>query len=263
MFANPDVKAMTENLRSPGPAGEAVAEPVARLRLFGTTALTGAPGADALLAQPKRLALLAYLAIARPIGFHRRDRLVGLFWPEHDQEHARAALRKGIHAIRKELGENIFIARGDEEIAVNRDQLWCDATAFDEAVDSDRLAKALELFKGDLLDGFFADAPGFEEWLAEERQHFRDRAARAALTLAQRYETGADLTEATRWARRVARIATTDERVLRHVISLLDRAGDRAGAVRVYQEFADRLRTEYDVAPSPETQALIKRIRDA
>ena len=35
-----------------------------------------------LLSQPKRLALLVYLLVAKGGGFHRRDALVGLFWPE-------------------------------------------------------------------------------------------------------------------------------------------------------------------------------------
>ncbi|HWH03164.1 MAG TPA: hypothetical protein VN674_05695, partial [Gemmatimonadales bacterium] len=64
------------------------------------------------LVQPKRFALLAYLAVAQPFGFHRRDRLVALFWPELDQEHARTALRKAVHGLRAVLGEDAIIGRG-------------------------------------------------------------------------------------------------------------------------------------------------------
>jgi DNA-binding SARP family transcriptional activator len=244
--------------------GAAVATASAyRLQVLGTTELTGGDGADAVLAQPKRLALLVYLAVARPRGFHRRDRLVTLFWPEHDQEHARAALRKAVHAIRKSLGNDLLVSRGDEEVAIDHTRLWCDAVAFDDALKHGRIALALELFRGDLLDGFFADAPGFERWLEAEREVYRESAVDAAWTLAQRYEAGAELTEATRWARRVARLTTTNERVLRRVIQLLDRVGDRAGAIRVYEEFATRVRTLFDVEPSAETQALIRRIKGA
>jgi DNA-binding SARP family transcriptional activator len=237
------------------------ADPTFRLRVFGSTELSGAPGADAVLAQPKRLALLVYLAVARPRGFHRRDRLVALFWPEHDQEHARAALRKAIHALRKALGNDLLVSRGDEELAVDHAHVWCDAIAFDDALQRGRLALALELFRGDLLDGFFADAPGFERWLETERESYRERAVDAAWALAQHHEAGAELTEATRWARRVARLATMDERVLRRVLQLLDRAGDRSGAIRAYDEFAARLRTHYDIEPSAETRALIRQIK--
>jgi serine/threonine-protein kinase len=63
-------------------------------RLLGSLDLTGPEGTlRSVLAQPKRVALLAYLAVATPNGFHCRDKLLGLFWPESDQERGRGALR--------------------------------------------------------------------------------------------------------------------------------------------------------------------------
>src|SRR2546426_2417448 len=64
-----------------------------RFRMLGGVSLTAADGHEvrSLLAQPRRLALLAYLAAATPRDFQRRDSLVALFWPELDQKHARAA----------------------------------------------------------------------------------------------------------------------------------------------------------------------------
>lgn len=231
------------------------------LRVLGAVGLAGIAGAEALLAQPKRFALLAYLVLARPRGFHRRDRLVALFWPEHDQEHARAALRKAAYAVRQVVGEGVLLSRGDEELGIAPDAIWCDALAFDEALSRDHLARALELYRGDLLAGFFADAAGFERWMEEERGAYRDSAAAAAWALAERYEGGRDLTQAARWARKVAALSSSDERALRRVIQLLARAGDRAGAVRVYEEFVRRLRADYGVEPSGETLALIRQVR--
>ena len=86
------------------------------LRLLGRLSLTSADGRDvrALLGQPRRLALLAYLAAATPPGFHRRDSLLALFWPELDQEHARAALRQALHVVRDALGADAVASQGDE-----------------------------------------------------------------------------------------------------------------------------------------------------
>src|SRR2546422_7440074 len=86
------------------------------LRLLGRLSLTSADGRDvqALLGQPRRLALLAYLAAATPPGFHRRDSLLALFWPELDQDHARAALRQALHVVRDALGPDAVASRGDE-----------------------------------------------------------------------------------------------------------------------------------------------------
>jgi serine/threonine-protein kinase len=231
------------------------------LRVFGPVELSGTDRAESLLVQPKRVALLAYLVLARPRGFHRRDRLVGLFWPEHSADSARAALRKAIYAIRQTLGDDALTARGDEEIAVNRAVLWCDAIEFDAALARDDLAAAYDLYRAELLEAFFADAPGFERWLEEERQRYREAAAAAAWALAERHESSQELTLAARWARRVAALAPSDERTLRRVLMLLERAGDRAGAIRVYEEFAERLRADYQVVPSAETVALVRRMR--
>ena len=48
---------------------------------------------------------------------------------------------------------------------------------------------------------------------------------------------------------------------MRRVIELLDRLGDRAGAIREYEAFAERLREDYDADPAPETAELIAAVR--
>jgi len=230
------------------------------LRVLGGLEVAGSAGAETLATQPNRAALFLYLAVARPSGFHRRDRLVTLFWPEHDQEHARAALRKALHALRQAVGDDVVVTRGDEEIGLSS-SVWCDATAFLNEAKQEHYARALELYRGDLMTGFFADAPGFERWLEEERVFFRETAGSCAWALAERYVTSSDLTSATRWARRAVNLAPNDERRLRKALSLLHQAGDRAGAVKLFEDFARRLHAELDVEPSHETQALIRQIR--
>src|SRR3989442_1083403 len=176
------------------------------LRLLGRLSLTSAAGRDvrALLGQPRRLALLAYLAAATPPGFHRRDSLLALFWPELDQEHARAALRQALHVVRDALGAGAVASRGDEEIGLDVDRVSCDVAAFGRAVDREELREALDLYRGNLLEGFFiSGAPDFERWLEAERSRLRDMAAREARMLGEHYEAEGDLTTAAHWVRRV------------------------------------------------------------
>lgn len=51
------------------------------LRLLGSLDLKGSEGKTlrSVLAQPERLALVAYLLVAEPDAFHSRDKLIGLF----------------------------------------------------------------------------------------------------------------------------------------------------------------------------------------
>ena len=69
-----------------------------RLFTFGSVNLEGPEPGDfhGVLAQPKRLALLVYLAAARPFGVHRRDALLALFWPDLEDTRARDALNQAL-----------------------------------------------------------------------------------------------------------------------------------------------------------------------
>src|SRR6266550_3676088 len=202
------------------------------LCMLGRLSLTGADGREVrgLLGQPRRLALLAYLAAASPQGFHRRDTLLALFWPELDQEHARAALRQALHVVRDALGGDTVTSRGDEEIGLDFAQVSCDVAAFERALET-------------------------------ERARLQQAAAGGARALAERYESDNDLTRAVRWTRRSIELAPSDEGLVRRLIALLDRQGDRAGALEAYEAFARRVAAEYDAEPAAETRALVAAVR--
>ena len=93
----------------------------------------------AVLSQPRRMALLAYLAVATPRGFHRRDHVLALFWSEHDLEGARSSLNRAIYFLRRELGDGIIVSRGADELGLDFRAFWCDAAAFDDALDRNGL----------------------------------------------------------------------------------------------------------------------------
>jgi TolB-like protein/DNA-binding SARP family transcriptional activator/Tfp pilus assembly protein PilF len=233
-------------------------------RLLGTLQLTDAERREvtSLLTRSRRVALLAYLAAATPRGFHRRDTLLALFWPELDQEHARAALRQALHVVRSSLGADVVLTRGDEEIGLDFDRLWCDVVAFDRAVAAGRFGEALDCYQGHLLEAFFIPGAGeFERWLETERGRLREAASRAARNLVEQSETAGDLGAAAEWARRAVQLAPHEEEPLRRLVTLLDRLGDRAAAVAAYDEFAKRLGDELETEPAAETKALLTAVR--
>jgi DNA-binding SARP family transcriptional activator/TolB-like protein len=216
---------------------------------------------EPLARQSKYTALLCYLAAAVPHGRQRRDTLLALFWPEHDESHARASLSQALYVLRNELGEQTIVTRGDGEVGLARDVVWCDVRAFEAAIEAGKPAEALELYRGGLLDGFhLSGAPEFDRWLEDERERLRDRAADAAWALAES-QAATDVVQAARWARWAAALAPADEAVMRRLMTFLHRLGDRAAALRAYEAFAFRLTQEYELEPSTETQALAQRIR--
>jgi DNA-binding SARP family transcriptional activator len=217
---------------------------------------------DALLGQPKRLALLAYLATPSSNGFHRRDTLLFLFWPELDDAHARAALRNALSHLRRTLSDRVILTRGDE-VGIARSELWSDAAAFEEALVAGDWFQVDALYRGDFLHGFHVpDAPGFEHWMEAERARLRRWAAEAARTLTERAaaESGACPKTLT-LARRAVALSPECESARRTLIALLNAGGDRAGALSAYEQFARWLQTELDAEPGPTTQALVDSIR--
>ena len=235
-----------------------------RLRTLGSVELETDGGHDvrAVLAQPKRLALLIYLAAARPFRVHRRDDLLALFWPDLDEARGRDALNQALRFLRQALGAEAFVKRGTEDVGLDRERVWCDVAAFQEGLDEERPDHALELYRGDFLQGFFVEeSGGFEEWVERQRATLRESAARGSRRLAdQNAESGA-LTLAIQWGRRAIDLVPDDERALRRLLRWYDRAGDRAGAFRAYEAFAKRFAEEFGAPLSAETKELVEKLR--
>ncbi len=233
------------------------------LRTLGTLEVRyrGEPGPGPNTLQSKRLVLLAYLAAAPVGGFRRRDTLLGLFWPELDQEHARGSLRQALHTLRKALGEGAIVTRGESEIGLDATLVTSDARALEAHLADGDPVVALSNYRGDFLEGVFvADAsPELEEWISAERLRLRRVAAKAAWAAAERPsgrgETG-------QYVRRAVLLSGDDEAALRRGIALLDRMGDRAAAAALFEEFASRVARELDIEPSAESQAAMEVVRN-
>ena len=236
-----------------------------KLRTLGGLELTDSQGREprSLLAQPKRLALLTYLAARNHHGSRRRDSLVALFWPELDAEHARGALRQSLSFLRRALGEGVLTGR-EEDVRFEPAALECDAAAFEQACDDGRPAEALDLYRGDFLEGFFVSGMSaeLERWIESERARLRGRAARAAAELVAVAEREGDPARAVQAARWAVGFDPDDEGALARLVDLLDRSGDRAGALSAFETFRRRLQEQYDATPSPETAARIRSVRE-
>ena len=235
-----------------------------RLRLLGSVELTRADGTEArsVLAQPKRLALLAYLAVGTPRGFHRRDRLLALFWPDADDAHARNALGQSLHFLRRALGAGVIPSRGDDEVGLDLERIDIDVLDFETRVRMGDTSGALERFRGEFMQGFhLSDLADVGRWLDEERARLGHLAWDAAMRHAEEATETADLTSAVAFARRAVAIRPANDASVVLLMTLLHRSGDRAGALEAFRRLEQELRDEYDAEPEPATVALSEQIR--
>ncbi len=216
----------------------------------------------AVLAQPKRAGLLAFLALSHPGDFHRRDALLATFWPELDQRHGRAALSQALSYLRRELGDGVVVTRGVEEVGIDTARLESDVGAFDEALAGEDWARAVALYQGELLEGLHVSGcVSFTDWVDRERERLREAAAGAAWKRAHQLLSTGEPTEAERVAQRALDLVPTDESQARVFIEALAGAGDRAAALRFYEKFSGILERELEVGPAPETVAVMEAVR--
>lgn len=232
-----------------------------RLRVLGRLDLRVDGGeAGRVLAQPRRLGLLLYMVLRRPTGPVSRDHLLGLFWPESPADRARASLRQAIRFLRQCLGPERIPGRGDD-VGVEFSGLHCDALDFRGALDRGEPKRALALYEGDLLPGFYmSDAPDAQRWLENERRHLRTLARRAACELAEAAEAS-DPGTAALYARRAIELEPTYEPAARQLMRILGAMGNRAGAVAAYEELEETLDRVLELKPAVETRELVERIR--
>jgi DNA-binding SARP family transcriptional activator/TolB-like protein len=233
---------------------------VIRLSLLGTPRLDGASqGGQSVLAQQKRLALLAYLAVRHE--FVRRDDLIALFWADLEEKSGRGALSQGLHFLRRALGPHVIVNRGTEEVRLSPD-VRVDTAAFETALSERRLDDALGIYRGELLQGLNGGvSPEFSFWLDAERARLHRLAAEAACTRSDQCFRAGDLPAAIRWQRRALELRSTDEVTLRNYLALLDEIGDGGTAVAAYEAFRDRLEQAFQLEPSRETVRLVDQIR--
>ncbi len=153
---------------------------VIRIALLGGLSATFGSGVPLNLPTRKSRALLAVLAVPPGVA-HSRDKLASLLWGGTTDERARNSLRQCIFALRRALGEGAEGLLGHEadSLRLDPDAVQVDVATFERLVHEstpDGLERAASLFRGDFLEGFGLSEPGFDEWMAGERERLRELA---------------------------------------------------------------------------------------
>ena len=233
------------------------------LRLLGGFGFKTASGSPVSIGLKKAQALLAYLA-CHPGQPHPRDKLATLFWPEIDDQQARANLRKALFVLRRGLSTApLSLRTWEEAVALDIAALDVDVLAFEQLVRQgtpEALQHAADLYRGDLLEGLGVTERPFEEWLTAERARLRELALEALARLLA-HQTRADApAAAVATALRLLALDPLQEAVHRALMRLYVRTDRRDAALRQYQSCVDTLRRELSVEPEAETRQLYQEV---
>ena len=217
--------------------------------------------------------LLAYLALTggRPTA---RETLIETFWPDSDPARGANNLSIAVHHVRSRLGESLGDSDGSRGLLVEQGlyrldgglEWHVDAVEFREAVArakselaAGREAEALACLEAALAEygGDFLESDLTEEWTSEPRLALGNLYEWAVSRLIDYGAVNGEWSRVLQLGRALVLRDAFDEAAHRCVVRAHAMLGNRSQAMRQYRLCEERLRAEFDVAPSEETRALL------
>lgn len=204
-----------------------------------------------------------------------RESLSELLWRDHPPDKSKKYLRQSLWILHSALDDRGYpharelLIEGDW-IQINPSaNFWVDAGRFERIYDlvKDKPAKelsqddfksirkAIHLYKGNLLEGWYQD------WCVVERERFEIMYLMLLDKLIQFCEIQHDFDSGLAYGTEILRHDRAYERAHRQMMRLYYFSGDRTQALHQYERCVTALRNELDVGPSEETQRLYEHIR--
>jgi DNA-binding SARP family transcriptional activator len=219
----------------------------------------------------KTTELLAYLACFP--RSHPREILIELLWPECDVDAGRHSLNTALSSLRLQLEPPGVVSDGSvlvgdrhciglQTSAINTDvrefesALKEAAVAVDPAERIPHLVRALELYTGALLPGYYSD------WVFPEQERLEETYFQGLGHLIALCEEAGDLDQALHHALRAVSLHRTREEAHHEVIRLQSLTGKPDAAIRHYRDFEQMLARELDTRPRRKTLELIRAIQE-
>src|SRR5579859_3806076 len=214
---------------------------------------------------PRRTDSLLRLLACAPDHRRSREDVIALFWPDASPAAGSSNLRCTLHHLRRILGQSDppLLLADRTHIALNAAHTWeTDLARFEELArtagsDIRQLVQAAAFYGGEPLPD-----DRYEDWAAPMRQRIQRIWRNICLRLAHAYREQGDASEAAGYFEQLLESDPLDEEALQGLLKLLLAQGQRTRALREYHHFERHLRDELDVAPDPQTVALVTEIGD-
>jgi len=241
-----------------------------RVNLLGGVEVAGAVSGR-FRSSPRALSLLAYL-VSHPESPQPRAHLAAVLWPDSEDAQARTNLRRELHNLRAQLGDNECLRvdggslcwRPGPDCTVDVQDFLdaCERTvaasaAGDRAGAEQHGGRVLALYRGPFLPG------SDDDWALTIRQELRQACVDVCDRVATFWLTSGDPTAAAVFARRRVLLEPLEEQGYRMLMQAQRMTGDGPGAVRTYHQCASVLERELEVEPSPATQAELDAVLSA
>jgi adenylate cyclase len=220
----------------------------------------------------KALALLAYLAVER--RSHGRATLVASLWPEADEAHGRAVLRRTLHALSAVFPSGVLRADRDQIALSDDPRIWIDIDELRKAhlrcVESGKrcrdcprpLRAAADLYQDDFLSGFsLKDSVAFDDWQFFQAETFRRTHTALLEKLVDCLVNIADYETGVQYASRWLELDSLDETPHIALMKLHAMAGRRSTALRQYESCRCIVRKEIGEEPSERVKRLARDIQ--
>jgi DNA-binding SARP family transcriptional activator len=230
------------------------------VRLFAGFEVVQASGRACKFPTRKSRALLAVLS-RHPGKRHGREALAALLWPESAEAQARANLRQTLKQLRLALGDlrdAVIVADGDT-LALQPGAVEVDVARFEARHAEgtpEALEEAVQLYRGEFLEGFSLREAPFSDWVAIERVHLRERALDALGKLSAHLADVGETEQAVHLVLRLIGLDPLLEPGHRLLMQLYSTQGRRGAAIEQYRRCRDILRRELGTRPEPETEHL-------
>jgi DNA-binding SARP family transcriptional activator len=218
--------------------------------------------------------LLAYLLISRGKP-QPRESLAELLWKNQPPDKSRKCLRQTLWKLKSALVEHCDMCPSDLLVDTEWIQMspsadwWVDIVEFERAFNGvkDKRAKALsaddflalqqgiDLYKGDLLEGWYQD------WCLLERERLQSIYMLMLSKLVQYCELHHLVDMGLAFGEKLLSHDRAYERAHRQMMRLYFMAGDRTRALRQYERCVTALREELGIGPAERTVQLYERLK--
>jgi LuxR family maltose regulon positive regulatory protein len=224
----------------------------------------------------KSLGLLIYLRFSGQE--HSREYLSSLLWPEHDQTHALANLRRALSSLNKIIGHKFVLADREKIQISTPSNIWFDVEEFENLIskignlnfeivdqsllDIENLNTAISLYRGDFLEGFNIQGSNeFDNWQTINRENIKIKFANLLSKYARWSFSQSNWEQAIQIGLKWINVDAYNESALRLLMESYANSGLVENCLRIYENFEKTITTELGNDLESETIELINQIR--